>query len=327
MKKQALLLLELIISIAIVAAVLNYAGFEEVIKAVEEINIPLLVAGTLCYVAMSTVMAYRLRLVLSKMGHKISMGSAILSNYTGLLVSDFTPARSGYFAAALAVSQKEKIPLEKTTAAILAPQMFDFLLKVITGTMALVYLMFALDLGEASIAGMFLGVIAIAGMIVFGVLLLFSKKFLYYLTIIQKIPLVGEKVFGVMDRMQEHSQVIKTIIPEILVLLLISWFFKVMEWVLLAEALGMQPQTGLPLIIFFAFLQPLITILQFVPSPTLAGIGLAEAGAVAVLAIFGVPPSTAAVFSLLTRANSILVDLVGVKDAARVVTHNLEKLV
>ena len=325
MRKQVLLLAELAISLAIIAAVLYLVDVGKVIEAIASANPFFLIAAFTAYFGINLGMSTRIRVILAEMGHRVAAAPALMANFAGMLVSDFTPARSGYFATAFALTANEKIPLNRSIVSILGPQMFDFMVKVGAGGIAIIYIFYRLNLGEGSLAGMLLGVIGLSAMLVFGVLLLFSKRFLAMLGAIERLPF-GKKVYGELAVMQKNAAAIKRVIWAILVLMAVTWTLKGIEWWFLAMSIGMEPQIDFHPLVFYMFLQPLITMLQFIPTPSLAGMGVSEAGSVAVLALFGVPAHIAVAFAIMTRSLMIILDLVGVNEARRVVRKNLDKI-
>ena len=75
--------------------------------------------------------------------------------------------------------------------------------------------------------------------------------------------------------------------------------------------------TPFPEAVFYLFLQPLVTMLEFVPSPTIAGLGLSEGGSTLVFSFFGVGAAVAASFALLVRFKTTFVHLPAVPEAVR----------
>ncbi|MDD5317705.1 MAG: lysylphosphatidylglycerol synthase transmembrane domain-containing protein [Candidatus ainarchaeum sp.] len=325
MRKELLLLAELAVSLAIIAAVLYFVEIGKVVEVLSRADLSYAALALAVYATINACMSYRIKIILAEMGYRIPLSRAMTANLAGMLVSDFTPARSGYFATAFALTANEKIPLDCSVVSILGPQMFDFMVKVGAGTVAIIFIIHSLDLGIAGIGGMLLGVVALASMLAFGVLLLFSKRFLAFLKIVERLPLCG-KAYPAIVRMQENAVAVKKVMWTIAALLALTWGLKGLEWYLLALSIGMRPDIGFHPFLFFLFLQPLITMLQFIPTPTLAGMGLSEAGAVAVLALYGVSAPVAAAYAILTRSLMIVVDLAGVNEARKVVHDNLDAI-
>lgn len=79
-------------------------------------------------------------------------------------------------------------------------------------------------------------------------------------------------------------------------------------------SLGIKPEIAFAPIIFWGFVQPIVTLLQFMPLPTIAGAGVSEAGAAFVLMQFGIGLPQAIAFTLMTRFVMILVDSVGIAE-------------
>jgi len=312
------LLVQLLISIAAVALVLYFSNFQKVIEVMRGVDITYFLAATLLYLAMNAFMAYRITLILKEVKEKLSFFEALEASLSGMLASDFTPARTGYFATAFLINKNSKIPIDKAMLSILAPQLFEFSFKFLAGSAALWYLLTIVtaQIGE-SIIGMVVGASLFFLMILIMALLLFSKTFVDKLAFLSILP-YGRQTHSMLSNMQRNSKSVRKVLPKILAILFITWFIKSCEWFLLSKSIGMSLKTSIPELVFFAFLQPLVTILQFIPAPTLAGMGLYEGGTAVVLSLFGVPPYQSVSFALLARFMNLMVDLLGVKGALRV---------
>ncbi|MEM3555290.1 MAG: lysylphosphatidylglycerol synthase transmembrane domain-containing protein [Candidatus Micrarchaeia archaeon] len=316
MKKS--LLVQLLISLVAVALVLYLSDFPKVLEVMRNVNLVYFIGAAFLYLGLNSFMAYRITLILKEVKEKISFFEALEASLSGMLASDFTPARTGYFATAFLINKNSRIPMDKAMLSILAPQLFEFTLKFLAGSLALWYLltMLAGKIGE-SIIGMVVGAFIFLSMIAFMGLLLFSKKFVEKLSFLSIFP-YGKQIHSILSKMQKNSKSIRKLLPYILAISLTTWFIKSCEWVLLSKSIGMKIETALPEIVFFAFLHPLVTILQFIPAPTLAGMGLYEGGTAVVLSLFGVPPYQSVSFALLARFMNMAVDLLGVKGALKV---------
>ncbi|MEM3399884.1 MAG: lysylphosphatidylglycerol synthase transmembrane domain-containing protein [Candidatus Micrarchaeia archaeon] len=304
---------ELILSVFAIAAILHFAGFWNVVDELKRADVGWFFFAIFFYLLNNLALSYRIYLMLSSLGERIQYVKIVSCHFAGMLASDFTPARSGYFATAVALSFNKGVASEKAVISILGPQVFDFALKVVVGTVAVAYLLSnKVEGNAASFLGIGIGVIAIFLMCATILLLLYSKRFLMFLRIWEKLPLVGfmlKKMLNLVERMQKNAGVLKKLFWQLLGILIITWLFKALEWFSLAMCLGITVDEN-PLV-FFALLQPLISLLQFVPAPTLAGMGLSEAGATAVLMVFGVPAGRAVAFALLARGEMMLVNAIG----------------
>ncbi len=317
MKINWALVAELVLSLLIMALLLNYAGIGDVAQVISKIKPGWLALALVFFFCVHLAMAQRIRIILSYLGSPKPYVDVLMSHFAGMLASDFTPARSGYFTTAFALERNHKVALEKAMISILGPQMLDFTLKVVTGTVAVWYLV-SFYLPKESNTGVFIfvGVMAIGGMVAIGLLAMFSRTFAGFLSFVRMFPF-GGRAHDLLLKMQDNSHAIRKLLPELFLLLLLTWSFKALSWWMMAEALGIRPDVSFPLVVFFAFLQPLTTMLEFVPTPTLAGMGISEAGSSAVLVLFGVPLGAAVSYAVIIRFFSISIDTLGAREAVK----------
>jgi uncharacterized membrane protein YbhN (UPF0104 family) len=310
--------LNVLFSLLALAIIFLFVDVNATLAQLSTANIAIFLAAFCVYFLVNCTMIVRIKLILDHMGERMRWAKIALCHYSGMLASDFTPARSGYFATAFTLSSNG-VPLQKSVTAILGPQLFDFLLKVTVGIISTIYLINYLGIGfeGAGLLSLAGGVIAILAMIAFGALLLFSPSFLRMLhSFLPNLPF-GKPALSFIEGMQKQSSSILALLPQIFAILAVSWTLKGLEWYLLSESLGIQLNFPYHPLIFFMFLQPFITILQFVPLPTVAGAGVSEAGALAVLGLFGVAAPQATAFALLSRFIMILQDIIGLVELRR----------
>jgi uncharacterized protein (TIRG00374 family) len=312
------IVLNVTFSILALGIIFFFVDIDATVAQLSSANIPLFIAAFGIYFLVNGTMIVRIKLILAHMEERMSWAKVLLCHYSGMLASDFTPARSGYFATAFALSSNG-VPLPKSMTAILGPQLFDFLLKVTAGIISTIYILNFLGIGleGAGLLSLAAGVIAIIGMIAFGALLLFSPAFLRFLEkILPRLPF-GNFALTFIEGMQTQSKSILALLPQIFAIMAVSWALKGFEWYLISESLGIKLNFPYHPLLFFMFLQPFITILQFVPLPTVAGAGFSEAGALAVLGLFGVAAPQAAAFALLSRFIMIMQDIIGMVELRR----------
>lgn len=316
MRKKALLVLNAAISIILVAAILYLVDIEQVLAEFWRIDIFFLLLSIIALFCMDITMAYRISILLDGANAKIKFIDILKSQFVGMLLADFTPSRAGYFATAAAMRYNYGVPAEKALLSIFGPQIFDFAFKVIVGGLALLYMVMVFIGPEQ---GIFLiaGAIIISLIIVLMLLILFSKRFLRLFSFAEKLPLLS-RFYAVTVRMQESSHVVVKKTPHIIVLILINWVFRALSWYFAAKSVGINLELGYPEALFYFFLQPLITMLEFVPSPTIAGLGLSEGGSTLVFSLFGVLPAKAALFALLVRFKSTLLHIIAVPEALKI---------
>ncbi|MDD5171624.1 MAG: lysylphosphatidylglycerol synthase transmembrane domain-containing protein [Candidatus ainarchaeum sp.] len=305
MEKRFQLLLNLLLSIALFAVIFYLVGFDKIATVLVSAKPEFFVFALMVYFVLNLVMAYRVKIVLESIGDTLSTFEVFKSSLAGMLASDFTPARIGYFFTAFSLSARHKIPFEKTLLSIFGPQLFDFMIKV-TSAAILLYLIISMAGGDILLNAIVLAVFA--GAIISAALLVFYPPLLKLLAPFESLPLVPH-IFNFIRRMHLHSHKVLAVKWKIAAITIVCWLIKGLEWLFLSKAVGIQLSGDLISdLLFMMVFQAALTIIQFLPIPTLAGAGASEAGFAAALLPFGVPLETAVTFGFLTRIVMIAVD-------------------
>jgi uncharacterized protein (TIRG00374 family) len=306
LEKRFQLLLNFILSIAIFAAIFYFVGFDKIATVLFSAKPEFFVLALLIYLILNVVMAYRIKIVLESIGDKLNTFQVFQSSLAGMLASDFTPARIGYFFTAFSLSARHKLPFEKTLLAIFGPQLFDFMIKV-TSAAILLYLIISM-VGGGDIIMNAIVLVVFAGGIISAAMLVFYPPLLKILSPFESLPFVP-RVFNFIRKMHLHSHKVLAVKWKIAIITAVCWFLKGLEWFLLSKAVGIQLSGDIINdLLFMMVFQAALTIIQFLPIPTLAGAGASEAGFAAALLPFGVPLETAVTFGFLTRIVMICVD-------------------
>lgn len=324
MDKRIQLVLNLVISLIVFAAILYLVGIDKISTVLLKARWELLGLGVVAYGLLNIVMSYRIKIVLESIGDKIPLKRIIPSNLAGMLASDFTPARAGYFFTAFSISSRENIGLEKTMLSIFGPQMFDFIIKVLSAGILLLLILSQTGMNNIVVNAALL--VAFLSAILFASALVFHPPLLKRFGFFESFPL-APRVFAFLRKMHLHSDKVLALKEKIVAITLLSWFMKGLEWYLLSQAIGIQLSGNIAQdILFIMVFQGAITIIQFLPIPTLAGAGASEAGFAGILAFFGVPLEVAVTFGFLTRLVMIIVDMFSVSVILDYLhTHSLEK--
>ncbi|MEK7257585.1 MAG: lysylphosphatidylglycerol synthase domain-containing protein, partial [Bacteroidota bacterium] len=119
-----------------------------------------------------------------------------------------------------------------------------------------------------------------------------------------------------LESLQRNRRGVARVFPQIIAISLAVFFLKGIEWYLFGLALGIGFSVPAHPFLVFLLLQPLITVFQFAPFPTIAGIGISEGSAVASMSLLGVPVELAVAYTLLVRAGTTMLDLIGIRQAA-----------
>jgi uncharacterized protein (TIRG00374 family) len=319
--------LQIVFMVAIFAALLWYVGIGSLYDALLTIKVEYLVLAFLMYFGINLLFTVRLRRVLGKSGVKTSFGKTLLAQYAGMLTSDVTPGRSGYILMPVYL-RDQNVPASKGLSTILGIQTIEFLVKVVGGVGAVIYLVTFVSaetwnqMFPQAFMGVNLGIIVAAlgitlmlvGAIVLA-LFTWSKRAISLFDKIANSRYLRRFTGGLMGKLEEYKQSshsTRCAIPEISILTFACWILKGFEWWFLGLALGI---TYVPWIAYF-LIHPLVTALAFVPI-TPAGAGVQEFGIIGILGLLGVAVGPAGAFALLARGLLIFMDFIGIPQIVK----------
>jgi len=325
------ILLQIVLMVAIFGALLWYVGIGSLYNTLLTIKIEYLLLAFLMYFGINLLFTVRLRRVLSKDGIKTSFGKTLLAQYAGMLTSDVTPGRSGYILTPVYL-RDQNVPTSKGLSSILGIQTIEFLVKVIGGVGAVIFLLKVVppetwNLTFKSFAGINIGLlialVGIALMLTGAILLAAFTWFQRAISLFGRIAnakYLNRFTGGLMGKLEEYkdsSHKTHKAIPEIGLLTFACWILKGFEWYFLGLALGitLNSNLGIAWLAFF-LIHPLVTALAFVPI-TPAGIGVQEFGIVGILTLLGVPLVSATAFAVVSRGLLIFEDLAGLPQIVK----------
>lgn len=298
-KHNSLKIIQILLAAVIILLLLGSMDYIQASTIFLNLDWFFLLAACLCYVFNNILMAIRLKTVLTHLGNKIRLKISFLSHMSGMILSDFTPGRSGYFYVAFALAKKG-VPLPRGLAAIMSTYIYDLLFKISLALIAVYYL-------YTTITGLPVGYITY--LVVILLLLVIAG---YYLImnpgpVLQAYCEKSKYLQYILD-LGEQSRAIQKISPYIISISFAGWVFRGLEWFFIAKALG-NVTMGL---VDALLLNPLLTMLSFMPV-TPAGLGIQEAGIAGILVLMGIGLTSATAFAFLTRFIEIVIDLIGLK--------------
>lgn len=300
--------------VVIIGALLWYVGLGSLLATLSTIKLEYLLVAFLAYFGINLLFAVRLMRVLGREGVKTSFGKTLAAQYAGMLTSDVTPGRSGYFLTPVYLMD-QNVPTSVSLSGILGIQTIEFLFKVFGGILALIFLVETASLsGTLFVVGV-LGVVLMLVGAIFLAALSWSQRVISLFNRIARSKFLARFTGGLMGKLEEYKQsAVRTrkAIPEIAVLTMTCWILKGFEWYFIGLALGIT-QIGW---LGFFLLHPLVTALGFVPL-TPSGIGFQEGAIVAVFVLLGMSMPQALAFALLSRVLLIVEDLAGVPQIVK----------
>ena len=313
-RSRLAIIIQIVFGILLIVATIWYVGVNNISQVLLRLYPIFLVYTLIAYFLVNLLFAVRLKLVLKSSGYKLGLGKVLSIQYGGMLASDFTPARSGYFAVPVMLAS-ENVPMTVGLSSILGIQSIEFLIKMMGGILALVYLitMVNLNMDLLILSSFGVGLMLLGAISIF--LAMWSRRAVDIFTFFDRFPIINKIVRAIRPKIlefQKEAHKIRSIIVPILILTISSWVVKGLEWYFIGLTLNI---TQISFIGFF-LLHPLITALSFVPI-TPSGIGFQEGATVGILYLLGIGPEIGIVFALLARILLIIEDMAGIPSLSK----------
>jgi uncharacterized membrane protein YbhN (UPF0104 family) len=279
-------------------------------------NIPILSVSIVFFILSSFAIGLALHSALKATNAAPPFKTTMFANFGGQLLSDVTPAKTGYFATPILLNQLKGVPIEKGLMSVMAVGAGNFFVKAIISTTALIYFIYRIptDVMNPTITNAL--IVGISILIVCGVglaVLVWTDLFSGFLGKLCKLPLIGRVIRKLQDirtLFSKDKTALRNSIATIVSSVLGSVIFSGISLYVLAYAIGMTEPTFMDLL----FMGPLTAAFMYVPI-TFAGLGLQEAAYVFLLTGISNSPETilpfAVTFAMLVRLIAVTTDLVG----------------
>ncbi len=297
------------ISIIILYLLLRNLNFAQTYQTLQQINIPTLLLSVIFCILGSFAIGFALHGALKSLDAAPPFYATQMANFGGQLLSDITPAKSGYFATPILLNQLKAVPIEKGIASTMAVGAINFFIKATFSTLALIYFLTRIHIDPAMVNAMLIGITLLLAGGIGLTIIVWTDYFSTWLQKLSKIPLIGniiKKLNNLRATFTQNKTALqksaKTTIPAIIASILLS----TASLYILAQAIGLTQPTFQDLL----FMGPLSAVFMYVPV-TFAGLGLTEAANVFILTSIGAPLEIAIPYTLISRLIGISTDLLG----------------
>jgi len=301
--------IQLAIGAAILLWLLQLADATKVLASISTANPFYLAAATLAFITASTMIAFALFVSLKKIGVKTRISNAVLASFSGQLLSDVTPARSGYFLTSFILNKMDGTPNKSGMASVVTTGAMNFFVKAVLSLIALTYFVRVLPLSPVTVNSLLGGIslLAAGGIGLFA--LLWGKRLPGIFEKLDKLPIVGKiigRIVEALNNFQEEARKARGSLILIALLVLLSIMANSTALYFISESLG----SGSPTLLDFILIVPLVSAFNFIPV-TIAGLGIQETGYVILLALLGTPLEKAVAFTLINRFLFTSTDIIG----------------
>ncbi|NLF88048.1 flippase-like domain-containing protein [Candidatus Bathyarchaeota archaeon] len=300
LKRPILLTIQAAVSILLLYLLFRNVDLAQAQQILQTTNLPILGVSVVFFILSSFAIGVALQSALKATDAAPSFGITMLANFGGQLLSDVTPAKSGYFATPVLLNQLKAVPIEKGLMSVMAVGAGNFFVKAIISTTALVYFIYRMPadvmnptITNALIAGITILVIGGVGLAV----LVWTNYFSGVLEKLCRLPLVGrviKKLQDIRTLFAQDKAALRKSIATIVVSVLGSVLFSGISLYLLAQAIGMTEPAFADLL----FMGPLTAVFMYVPV-TFAGLGLQEAAYVFLLSGISASPEAILPFAVM----------------------------
>lgn len=314
-------IVQLIVGIAILLWLLQIANIGDTFNAILQVNILNLLAAASLFVLSSTLVGFALYVPLRSSNPNLSVSKTILASFGGQLLSDVTPARSGYFLTPIFINRLAGVPVERGMTGVLATGSINALVKAAVCLVGLGYFISFLPLPASVVNSLLVGVAILLVAGVFLLLLMWEKRFSKLVTKIDGLPLVGKKLHSFTEmfaNVQQEGRRVRGSLVIVALLILLSLVVNAAALYFIFTGLW---STSLSILDFF-LMASFASALTYIPI-TVAGLGVQEAGYVLLLQLLlglsltSIDPRLLA-FAFITRILFTGTDIIGITPLIKV---------
>jgi len=302
MKKEKIkTLISFFIGIGVLLYIFKKIGWSN-LSLITKVEPKCFIAASFFYIVTDILAAMMLFTLMPKEVRSLGFPSIFLAHLAGMLYSNATPGRVGYYYAAFSLARKAKVSKAGNIGLLTLFQGINFFVKAIATILAILYF------SSLLIKDMLLGLVAIVVPIFFVfVILIFlytnlPRRIIAEISFLKPLSLYLERMQNACKNV-EKSRILAAIFLSFL-----GWLTMALQWYFIALSLGIKID-----FLSVLMLQPLLTAIMFLPiSPS--GLGFTEGGSALLFKFLGFSLSEGVVFMILIRINSLMIDSFGILE-------------
>ena len=303
------------VGVAIILWLLQLADASKVLATILSLNPVYVVLASIFFIIASIMVALALYVALKRSGLRPSLRNVVMASFGGQLLSDVTPARSGYFLTPFILNKLDDTPIKSGMAGVVVTGAANFFVKATLSLVALAYFTRLLPLDPMIVNALLVGIsLLIAGGLGLS-MLMWWRRLPRLVERLGKLPALGRamsKIVEMLDRLQEEREVGGSF-AHVTLLMLLSVVANATALYFISTALW----SGSPSLLDFVFMASLAGALMYVPI-TIAGLGLQEGGYVALATLLGMPLREAVAFALIARLLFTGTDIIGLQPLLKI---------
>ena len=300
MRKNFLLILRIIVSLAILFVLFKYIDYKRLLQTYRDSKKIYLFGGFLAMLLANLIAGFRWRFLLGSLGKKISRKEALSAFFSGLFFNILVPSFiAGDIFRGASISYRHG-DAKKVASSVLMDRFSGAIALILISVLAFILGFSVVPAGQVIVPLAILCLVA--GLIV---LIICSRGFFLSLTrILGKKPVLRQKLVELHDHLYSFKQKPGIFLKSLIYSLTIQ-FLTVISFFIVSRAFGLE--LG---IIYFLIFVPIAMAIVFIPI-TIAGFGTREWAIVYLFSLVGVDKSVAAGISFLNGIFLIFLSLLG----------------
>jgi len=313
--------IQVLIGALMLALLLYFADFARVMGVIFQADAGYVLMAALTFMLASVFVGYSLFILLERMGYSPSAFKTVMVSIAGQLISDLTPARTGYFVTPMLLGGELGVNFEDGMAAIVFTGAVQSFASVIMGGIAIVYFSSFIGSGAQLIALFVFGILPVA-------LMGFALVSVIHHTWLTKLIEHARNVPFIKPRIEQVRQAIAAFqrsgrratgaAVQVALFLLVAQALNSVALYFLALSIGVMQVSPIGFVMTYAIAG--FSMYAFV---TIAGLGVQESMYALLLGFMGVVLDKATAIAILARFFFTVTDFMGIPFLARLGVRSL----
>jgi uncharacterized protein (TIRG00374 family) len=306
------------------ALLLYFADLGSVVTLVFQADRGYVLMAALAFIVASVFVGYSLFILLERMGYSPSAFKTVMVSIAGQLISDLTPARTGYFVTPALLGGELGVNFEDGMAAIVFTGAVQSFASVILGGIAIIYFSSYIGSGAELIALFAFGLLPVALMGVALVSVIHHTWLSKLIEYARNVPFIKpriEQVRRAIAAFQKSGRRATGAAVQVAFFLLVAQVLNSVALYLLALSIGVLQVSPFGFVMTYAIAG--FSMYAFV---TVAGLGVQESMYALLLGLMGVVLDKATAIAVLARFFFTITDFIGIPYLARLGVRSIPGL-
>lgn len=316
--------IQVLLGATMLAILLYFADLGKVLQQISSADPIYVGMAAVTFVVASVLVGYSLFVLLERMGYSPSAFRTVMVSIAGQLISDLTPARTGYFITPIMLGGELGVNFEDGMAAIVFTGAVQAFASVIMGGLAIVYFSRFIGSGLELIALLVLGLVPV-GLMGLALLSVIHHGWLARLvSYVSSFPYVKPRVHQVkaaIAAFQRSGRRATGAALQVALFLLLAQVLNSLALYLLSLSVGITKLSVLDFVMTYAIAG--FSMYAFV---TIAGLGVQESMYAVLLGLLKVALDKATAVAMLARFFFTATDFIGIPLLARIGVRSIPGL-